>query len=114
MLIIGDVSDPTFQLPGQVLEMPSHQKRTNFFTSHNPFQVIPQNSCFIFYYFTGVSPYQDIHLAGEGQDKNSVKQSYQVFLVGEGGGEEAVEGDAAGVGDGHGEQAGNQNPHPCP
>ena len=92
--------------------MPSHQKRTNFFTSHNPFQVIPQNSCFIFYYFTGVSPYQDIHLAGEGQDKNSVKRSDQVFLVGEGGGEEAVEGDAAGVGGEHGEQAEDPNPHP--
>ena len=46
-------------------------------------------------------PYQYIHCTGQGQDKNSVKQSYQVFLVGEGGGEEAVEGDAAGVGDGH-------------
>ena len=52
-----------------------------------------------------VFPHRDIHCAGEGQDKNSVKRCYQVFLVGEGGGEEAVEGDAAEVGDGHGEQA---------
>ena len=66
--------------------------------------------CFVF--LLEEYPYQDIHLAGEGQDKNSVKRSYQVFLVGEGGGEEAVEGDAAGVGGEHGEQAEDPNPHP--
>ena len=58
------------------------------------------------------SLYQDIHCAGQGQGKNFVKQSYQVFLVGEGGGEEAVEGEAARVGDGDGEQAQNPIPHP--
>ena len=35
-------------------------------------------------------------------------------MAGESGGEEAVEGDAAGVGDGHGEQAGNPNLHNTP
>ena len=59
------------------------------------------------------SLYQDIHCAGQGQGKNFVKQSYQVFLVGEGGREEAVEGEAAGVGDHHGEEAGNPSLHPC-
>ena len=33
-------------------------------------------------------------------------------MVGEGGGEEAVEGDTARVGDDHGEEAGNPNRHP--
>ena len=33
-------------------------------------------------------------------------------MVGKGGGEEAVEGDTARVGDGDGEQAGHPNPHP--
>ena len=60
------------------------------------------------------SLYQDIHCAGQGQDKNRVKGSDQVLLVGEGGGEEAVEGDTARVGDDHGEEAGNPNPHPSP
>ena len=46
------------------------------------------------------SPYKDIQCAGQGQDKNCVKRRDQILLVGEGGGEEAVEGDAARVGDG--------------
>ena len=49
--------------------------------------------------------HRDIHCAGQGQDKNGVKRCYQVFLVGEGGGEEAAEGDAAEVGSEDGEQA---------
>ena len=60
------------------------------------------------------SSYQDIHCAGHGQDENSVKQCDQVLVVGEGGGEEAVEGDAAEVGDCNGEEAENHNLHPSP
>ena len=59
-----------------------------------------------------MTPYRNIHCAGQGQDKNRVKGSDQVLLVGEGGGEEAVEGDTGGVGDGHGKEEGNPNPHP--
>ena len=57
------------------------------------------------------SPHHDIHCAGQGQDENCIKGRDQVFLVGEGGGEEGVEGDAARVGDGDGEEAGNPTPH---
>ena len=57
------------------------------------------------------SPYRDIHCAGYGDDKNSVKGCDQVFLAGEGGQEEAEEGDAAEVGDGQGEQAEQNLPY---
>ena len=60
------------------------------------------------------SPHHDIHSAGQGQDENRIKGSDQVFLVGQDGGEEAVEGDAAGVGDCNGEEAENHNLHPSP
>ena len=52
-----------------------------------------------------VFSHRDIHCAGQGQDKNGVKRCDEVFLVGEGGGEEAEEGDAARVEGEHGEQA---------
>ena len=41
--------------------------------------------------------YLDIHSSGQGQDKNGVKGGDEVPLAGEGGGEGAVEGDAAEV-----------------
>ena len=47
------------------------------------------------------SPYCDIHNAGKGEDENRVKESEKVSLGGEGGHEEADEGDAADVGDDH-------------
>ena len=49
--------------------------------------------------------YRDIHNDGKCKDKNDVKVSEQGSLVGEGGEEEADEGDAAEVGGGQGEQA---------
>ena len=67
-----------------------------------------EEKCMSFKLFTKF-PYRDIHTAGYGKDKNCVKQSDEVFLVGEGGGEKAVEDEAAQVGDDHGYQAGN----PC-
>ena len=48
--------------------------------------------------------YHDIHHSGQGQNKDGVKEEEEVSLVGEGGPEEAAEGDAAEVGDGQGEQ----------
>ena len=49
--------------------------------------------------------YRDIHNDGKCNDKNDVKVSDKGSLGGEGGEEEADEGDAARVGDGQGEQA---------
>ena len=49
--------------------------------------------------------YRDIHNDGKCNDKNDVKVSEKGSLGGEGGEEEADEGDAARVGDGQGEQA---------
>ena len=60
------------------------------------------------------SPHHDIHCAGEGQDQNCIKRRDQILLVGKGGGEEAVEGDAAEVGDCNGEEAENHNLLPNP
>ena len=54
------------------------------------------------------SPYCDIHNAGKGEDENRVKESKKVSLGGEGGHEEADEGDAADVGGDHREQAEKQ------
>ena len=65
----------------------------------------------MFYSLLEDSSYQDIHCADQGEDENSVKGSDKVSLVGESGGEEAVEGDTAAVGDGKRAQAGNPSPH---
>ena len=50
----------------------------------------------------------NIHNAGKGEDKKCVKESEEVSVGGEGGEEEADEGDAAEVGGGQGEQAEKQ------
>ena len=52
-----------------------------------------------------INSYRDIHLDGKCNDKNDVKESEQVSVGGEGGEEEADEGDAAEVGGGQGEKA---------
>ena len=52
--------------------------------------------------------YWNIHKDGRWNDKKCVKESEEVSLVGEGGHEEADEGDAAEVGGGQGEQAKKQ------
>ena len=52
--------------------------------------------------------YRDIHNAGICKDKNDVKECEEVSVGGEGGEEEADEGDAAEVGGGQGEQAKKQ------
>ena len=49
--------------------------------------------------------YPDIHNAGKWKDKNYVKVGEEVSVGGEGGEEEADEGDAVRDGDGQGEQA---------
>ena len=55
--------------------------------------------------------YQDIHNAGKCKDKSDVKECEEVSVGGEGGEEEADEGDAAEVGGGQGEKAKNHLHH---
>ena len=49
--------------------------------------------------------HHDIHHTGEANDENGVEEGEEIPLAGQGGHEEAGEGDAAEVGDGQGEQA---------
>ena len=88
------------------------QKKDIFLARVYLSQPLAGNISIFFFSFLKDSPYQYVHCAGKGQDENPAKWSDEVFLVGEGGGEETVEGDAARVGDGHGEQAQNPIPHP--
>ena len=64
------------------------------------------------FWIAGVSSirnyHRNVHNAGHGKDKNCVKEGEEISLGGEGGHEEANEGDAARVGDGQGEQAKKQ------
>ena len=54
-------------------------------------------NAFFWYDYKLSKSYRNIHNAGKCKDKHSVKVSEKVSLSGEGGEEEADEGDAAGV-----------------
>ena len=54
--------------------------------------------------------HHNIHHTGQAADQDSVKEGEEVPLGGDGGPEEAGEGDAAEIGDGQGEE-GEQAPH---
>ena len=59
-----------------------------------------QLNAFLWYGYKKSNSHHDIHNGGKCRDKSDVKEGKQVSLGGEGGEEEADEGEAAGVGGG--------------